>query len=98
MSSCRYETKNGRCGLKDCYAYRHKCFTEDLCKCHEPLTNANRIRAMSDEELAKFIMHGFVPDSFGTLMHNKRLFFTENDLVEWLQQPAEGGVMDGAAD
>lgn len=55
MSNCKYETSNGRCGLKGSYAYRHKCFTEDLCKCHEPKTNADRIRAMSDEELAKWL-------------------------------------------
>ena len=53
--ACKYETSNGRCGLKGCYAYRHKCYTEDMCKCHEPMTNADRIRAISDEELAELI-------------------------------------------
>lgn len=55
MSKCKYENKNGTCGLKGCYAYRHKCYTDDMCKCFEPITNADRIRAMSDEELAVFI-------------------------------------------
>lgn len=55
MSKCKYETSNGRCGLKGCYAYRHNCFTEDLCKCYEPQTNGDRIRAFTDDELAKWI-------------------------------------------
>ena len=57
IMACKYETSNGRCGLKGCYAYRHKCYTEDMCKCHEPLTNADRIRAMSDEDLAYFLAY-----------------------------------------
>ena len=52
---CKYKTSNGRCGLKGSYAYRYKCVTTDLCKCHEPMTNADRIRATSDEELANFL-------------------------------------------
>ena len=55
MSNCKYETKNGRCGLKGSYAYRHKCYTEDMCRCHEPKTNADHIRSMTDEELAEFL-------------------------------------------
>ena len=51
MTNCKYITKNGRCGLKGSYAYRHGCFGEDMCRCREPMTNADRIRAMSDEEL-----------------------------------------------
>ena len=75
--ACKYETSNGRCGLKGCYAYRHKCYTEDMCKCHEPPTNADRIRAMSDEELAN-VLHEFAAKP----MHGS--------FLKWLQQPAEG--------
>ena len=90
MTNCKYITRNGRCGLKECYAYRHKCFTEDMCKCHEPPTNADRIRAMSDEELAWELMlwrceaaakyHGIesqYPD-------------TQSTILDWLQQPPKG--------
>ena len=55
MTNCKYLTKNGRCGLKDSYAYRHGCFGEDMCRCREPMTNADRIRAISYEELAEFL-------------------------------------------
>lgn len=56
MTNCKYITKNGRCGLKGSYAYRHGCFGEDMCRCREPMTNADRIRTMSDEELAEFLI------------------------------------------
>ena len=75
--TCKYETSNGRCGLKGCYAYRHKCYTEDMCKCHEPPTNADRIRAMSDEELADVLREFAIKPMQGSFL-------------EWLQQPAEG--------
>lgn len=55
MTNCKYLTKNGRCGLKGSYAYRHGCFGEDMCRCREPMTNADRIRAISYEELAEFL-------------------------------------------
>ena len=77
MTNCKYITKNGRCGLKGCYAYRHKCYTEDMCKCHEPPTNADRIRAMSDEELAD-VLREFATKPM------------QGSFLEWLQQPAEG--------
>ena len=75
MTNCKYITKNGRCGLKGSYAYRHGCFGEDMCRCREPMTNADRIRAMSDEELAEFLID--LADD-GNLR-----------IMEWLQQPAE---------
>ena len=55
MSNCKYETSNGRCGLKGSYAYRHKCYGEDMCRCNEPKTNADHIRSMTDEELSEFL-------------------------------------------
>ena len=75
MTNCKYITKNGRCGLKGSYAYRHGCFGEDMCRCREPMTNAQRIRAMSDEELAEFLID--LADD-GNLR-----------IRDWLQQPAE---------
>ena len=77
IMACKYETSNGRCGLKGCYAYRHKCYTQDMCKCHEPQTNADRIRAMSDEELAN-VLREFATKPM------------QGSFLKWLQQPAEG--------
>ena len=98
---CKYETSNGRCGLKDCYAYRHKCYTEEFCKCHQPQTNADRIRSMSDEELAEFLV-GANPTncldcafSCGWRCQPDRQDYSDTEkCVEgkkrWFKQPAEG--------
>ena len=75
MTNCKYITKNGRCGLKGSYAYRHGCFGEDMCRCREPMTNADRIRAMTDEELAEFLID--LADD-GNMK-----------IREWLQMPVE---------
>lgn len=69
----------------------------DLKELAKPMTNGDRIRAMTDEELAKMIslhkpMYSW-PDSvrriyFGFNNHNK-----ENPVkawLEWLQQPVKG--------
>ena len=91
---CKYETSNGRCGLKGCYAYRHKCFTEDLCKCCEPQTNADRIRAMSDEELAEFLCHfcrDCIVDACPGAEYCNAKDGKANGLVKWLRQPVKDG-------
>ena len=61
------------------------------CKGYIPMTNADRIRAMSDEELAKFIA-----DPCQCEVEPERDGYREcgNDLcikylLNWLQQPAE---------
>ena len=53
-----------------------------------PSTNAARIRAMSDEELADFIDKcegmGFADSSIARNKNNHRI-----NMLDWLQQPAE---------
>ena len=89
--ACKYETSNGRCGLKGCYAYRHKCYTEDMCKCHEPTTNADRIRAMTDDELND-LFHDIYDSgaydavSYGCGHQTNSFEWT----MDWLQQPPKG--------
>ena len=57
-------------------------------------SNADRIRAMSDEELAKFLDEcenkGYVDSSVALDNHGKML-----PMLEWLKQPAEGDVNNG---
>ena len=76
---------NKKCSLGE-------CDQPETCKAYVPvITNADRIRAMSDEELAWELMlwrceavarhHGIsseYPD-------------TQKTILEWLQQPAKGG-------
>ena len=88
MTNCKYITKNGRCGLKGSYAYRHGCFGEDMCRCREPMTNAQRIRAMSDEELVKMLWK--TGRNYRAVCADPVVDFNEyhDDLLDWLQQPA----------
>ena len=91
MAKCKHETKNGRCGLKESYAYGKECHTEEFCRCHdpiepciqnEPMTNADRIRAMSDEELKQLLCNNTKCEvcKFGC--------WGGCSLMNWLKQPA----------
>ena len=84
--TCKHETKNGRCGLKGCYAYKHTCYTHDCCKCWEPITNADRIRAMSDEELIDFF-------------RSKEAFFlmylSQEGIADWIDEPYKPALEEG---
>ena len=90
----------GNCKFREVESYEEPCSS---CRCtsggaptkwvsqHEPQTNADRIRAMSDEELAKFI-----PDwSYtGACKCDEQSYVDCNNecekcVVEWLKQPAE---------
>ena len=55
---------------------------------HQPLTNADSIRAMSDEELAEWALYK-APD-IGREYNHSLL-----GLIAWLKQPAEGDVNNG---
>ena len=55
---------------------------------NKPLTNAQKIRAMSDEELAEFIKHIKVRAVFCKAVKNNDAF-EELCSAEWLQKPAE---------
>lgn len=79
MVKCKYEGTgiwDGRCtGTKEV----DPCPGYDKCKQYKPnyMTNAQKIRAMSDEELAKLLC------CTGWRM------IEQKECLEWLQQPAE---------
>ena len=63
-----------------------------------PMTNADRIRAMSDEELAEFISRIEIGD-FGPQVYGKTFcdmckgqYECDDCRLWWLQQPAEEGT------
>ena len=78
MIKCKYEGTgiwNGRCtGTKEV----DPCQGYDKCKQYNPnyTTNADRIRAMSDEELAD-VLREFATKPM------------QGSFLDWLQQPAE---------
>ena len=65
-----------------------KCHYKGECGHKAPLTNADRIRAMSDEELAEFIKHIKVRAAFCKAVKDNDAFEALCS-AEWLKQPAE---------
>ena len=101
MVKCKYEGTgiwDGRCtGTKEV----DPCLGYDKCKQYKPIytTNADRIRAMSDEELAKCIFeigfdchlcseHERLSDN-PLLRHEKCDEKCTEHCLKWLQQPAK---------
>ncbi len=79
-ADCRHE-RNPREIVVKCGAYK------------PPMTNADRIRAMSDKELAEFLCH-FRSDDAATCSGCKSEHYCRpghNGMIDWLQQPAEEG-------
>ena len=58
---------------------------------NEPLTNAQKIRSMSDEELAEFLWDFNLADVSTVKMGEFGPHMFRYRLKEWLQQPCGGG-------
>ena len=58
---------------------------------NEPMTNAQKIRSMSDEELAEFLWSFNLADVSTVKMGEFGPHMFRYRLKEWLQQPCEGG-------
>lgn len=76
----------------DCYDYNRA----DECEAYFPKTNADKIRNMTDEELADFIQRVQIGD-FSNLDYGKTFcdmcdgqYECDDCLKLWLKQPAEG--------
>lgn len=69
-----------------------KCHYKGECGHKAPLTNADCIRAMSDEELAEFLRSMMNCDSCGNMFSFKcdgSYEHCSSVCLEWLQKPAE---------
>ena len=77
--------------FRDCKHDKGKCVGSSRRgshkNCFEPreMTNADRIRAMSDEELLDFMKKSVANAYMCKIMRTEPMFLT----LEWLQQPAE---------
>ena len=75
-----------RCPMQQGYNVE-ECNRTDCPYRTEPITNADRIRAMSDEELAEFMKHkGRCPDE---TKHRGCVLSCGECWLEWVKQPAE---------
>ena len=81
-----------RCPMQISYKVE-ECNHKDCPYRTEPITNADRIRAMTDEELAELLANETYRiakpcfDAFGYGLE-KQVIYAKR--LEWLQQPAEG--------
>ena len=88
--------KNIKC--RNCFFYRNEWCEKIVdspdpeevrdCNYFREMTNADRIRAMSDEELAEFIKHIKVRAAFCKAVKDNDAFEALCS-AEWLQKPAE---------
>lgn len=92
MVKCKYEGTgiwNGRCtGTKEV----DPCPGYDKCKQYKPnyTTNADHIRAMSDEELRNWLFQRDCTNIAAFLEYGGMGVMNAVQLLEWLQQPVEG--------
>lgn len=84
---CRFE-HDGDCCNCGSPQYMCKCKSK-ICGSVVPITNADRIRAMSDEELEAFLegIYDVTEDGGGKIIDGNMIY--PGDTLGWLQQPAE---------
>ena len=77
-----------RCPMQDGYKV-DECNHTDCPYRTEPVTNADRIRAMSDEELAEMLWKN--GRNYRSVCADPVVDYNEHrdNLIEWLKQPAE---------
>ena len=62
---------------------------EPCCRCDSRHTNADRIRNMSDEELAEFMSCPYMKDMYDECVHGWHDYDCSKCKLEWLQSEAE---------
>lgn len=62
---------------------------EPCCSCDSRQTNADRIRNMSDEELAEFIPCPYMKDPYDECVHGWHDYDCSKCKLEWLQSEVE---------
>lgn len=87
MSECKYRASNGECLYQKQFPYIEYC-VDGPCPNYTAMTNADHIRAMTDEELAEQIIEcvefEFFRVKVGIRPNNKE------EWLEWLEAEAEG--------
>lgn len=84
---CKYE-HDGDCCNCGSPQYMCKCKPK-ICNSEVPMTNADRIRAMSDEELAEWLTE-FAAEAFAAgVIKLAGPMMTQEERLDWLRQPAD---------
>lgn len=87
MNGCIYRTKDGECDLYvEGGKYRAYCVGDEPCDGRKQ-SNADRIRAMTDEELAYEIVKCKEADKFRAVVLGDKEY-TVNEWLDWLRQEA----------
>ena len=75
--------------LADC-AFSGKDMKKGTCKGYIPMTNSDRVRAMSDEELAEWMCSLMTAECCDQRCPARDICnLGDNGLVKWMKQPAE---------
>ena len=90
MSECKHRKPNGVCVIDIEVVYRGYC-VDGPCSCFEPKTNADKVRAMTDEELAEFCSRAgnAYPCPPGKKWPHACEAGCGNCWLDWLKQEAE---------
>ena len=94
MMICKFNHE-GDCCNSDATQYMCKC--KMPCDTIIPITNADNIRSMNDEELAEWIRNGISSDACDYCDYNNgycdgspcRIKSEADIIIEWLQHPAK---------
>ena len=78
-----------RCPMQDGYKV-DECDYKDCPYRTEPMTNADRIRVMSDEELCNWLFRRYCTNIASFLEYGGMGVMNGVQLLEWLKQPYEG--------
>lgn len=97
MNSCKFNHE-GICCNCGSPQFKKKCKTS-CCECSLPMTNYERIRNMSVEEMAVFLNYNISQDKYmNTVIRNlddlnikRTICFNLKDMREWLESDVEGG-------
>lgn len=93
MVKCKFE-HGGYCCNCGAMQYMDKC--EKPCDTIEPITNADRVRSMSDEELCEMLTMGTGGFDCGTCRDSNACDREcELHCAEWLKKSVEDGGNDG---
>lgn len=93
MVKCKFE-HGGYCCNCGAMQYMDKC--EKPCDTIEPITNADRIRSMSDDELCEMLTIGTGGFDCGTCRDSNECDREcELHCAEWLKLPVKDGDNDG---